>query len=229
MNFGWQLQIRAIEENKNPKEIFYRKGEPFSPYSEIIFEDLNNKEIKPEVELNPYYRFYKIFHELFDINLDENIELIEVIFDHLYHHLLDIDMFQGMNRREFYINFVIKNIENGYFGVELMDSISIFSSSEKRYLSNGILATYETSECIFILKKVTKEIFKNAYIFGNTDNKDEVVFFIREKETECNRKKIDFIKYLFLPYKYNVEIFWENIFGIIGEDEFMRNDSIVIY
>lgn len=176
MNFGWQLQIRAIEEEKNPNEIFYKKGEPFSPYTEIIFEDLNNKEIPKEVELNPYYRFYRIFHELLDVNLEENKELIEVLFDNVYHHLLDIDVLQGMNRREFYIKFVIINIEQGYFGRLLQENISIFSKKEKRYLANGILATYETAECIFILKKVTKEIFKNAYIFSNTDNKDEIVF-----------------------------------------------------
>ncbi len=82
---------------------------------------------------------------------------------------------------------------------------------------------------IFILKKVTKEVFTKAYIFSNTDNKDEVVFYLRVKETEINRKKIEFIKYLFLPYKYNVEIFWEYIFGVIGEDEFMKSDEIVIY
>ncbi len=229
MNFGWQLQIRAIEENVNSKEIFYKKGEPFSPYSEIVFEDLNNKEIKKEVEMNPYYRFFRIFHQLLDVNLDENQELIEVLFDNLYHHLLDIDMFQGMNKREFYITFVIKNIEEGYLGKTLKDNFSIFSKKEKRYIANGILSLYETSECIFILKKVTKEVFTKSYIFSNTDNKDEVVFYLRIKETEISRKKIEFIKYLFLPYKYNVEIFWEYIFGVIGEDEFMKNDEIVIY
>ncbi len=40
------------------------------------------------------------------------------------------------------------------------------------------------------------EIFKKSYIFSNTDNKDEIVFFIREKETESNRKKIEFRGYL---------------------------------
>ncbi len=229
MNYGWQLQIRAIEECKNSKDIFYKKGEPFSPYTEIAFEELNNKEIKSEVELNPYYRFYRIFHQLLDVNLDENQELIEVLFDNLYHHLLDIDMFQGMNRREFYITFVIKNIEEGYFGTTLKENFSIFSKKEKRYIANGLIATYETSESIFILKKVTKEIFEKAYIFSNTDNKDEIVFYLRIKETETNLKKIEFIKYLFLPFKYNVEIFWEYIFGVIGEDEFMRNNEIVIY
>ncbi len=229
MNFGWQLQIRAIEENVNPKKIFYKKGEPFSPYSEISFEDLNNKEILQEVELNPYYRFFSIFNQLLDANLDENQELIKVLFDNLYHHLLDIDMFQGMNRREFYITFMIKNIEEGYLGKVLKENFSIFSKKEKRYIANGILSLYETAECIFILKKVTKEVFIKSYIFSNTDNKDEVVFYLRVKETEVNRKKIEFIKYLFLPYKYNVEIFWEYIFGVIGEDEFMKNDEIVIY
>ncbi len=229
MNFGWQLQVRAVEENQNPKEIFYKKGEPFSPYTEIIFEDLNNKEIRNIVEINPYYRFFRIFNELLDVNFDESQDIKEVLLDHVYHHLLDIDMFQGMNKREFYITFVIKNIEQGYFGDELRENISIFYSNEKRYLANGILSMYETTECIFILKKVTKEIFTKAYIFSNTDNKDEVVFFLRVKETEINRMKIEFIKHLFLPYKYNVEIFWENIFGVIGEGDFMRNDGIVIY
>lgn len=229
MNYIWELVIRAIEQDIKPGEIFYKYGMPFSPYMELSFVDINETNALKEVEINPYYRYYSIFKELFEPNLKENEELIATLHDNLIHHLKDIDVFMGMCKREYHINFIIKDMKNGYFGDYVGKNIEVFSLKEKKILANNILYLYETGENIFLLKETVKKIFENSYILSNTKEKDEVVFFLRTNETDVKRLKIDIIKHIFLPFKFNILVYWELIFGVIGVKELMKIGEIMNY
>jgi len=56
-----------------------------------------------------------------------------------------------------------------------------------------------------------------------------IILFLRTKETKEKQEQIEVLKYLFLPFKCNVKVYWEQIFGILGVNEFMRNDEIMNY
>lgn len=229
VNYVWELAIRVTEQNVDPKTIFFEYGRPFSPYTELSFESINEKNILSVVEINPFYRYYNIFKELFEPNINENQEVIAVIHDLSIQHLKDIDILMGMNKREYYINFVINDIKNGFFGSYLKEKISLFTRAEQKIISNNILALYTTGEGIYLLKDTVSRIFKRAYIFSNAAEKDEIVFYLQTKETYEKNEQIELIKYLFLPFKCNVEIYWENIFGVIGIDDLMKIDGIINY
>lgn len=230
MNYIWELAIKAIEQNIDPDEIFYKYGIPFSPYMELSFPDMNQtKPIIEEVEINPYYRYYSIFKELFDPDLDENEEFIGVIHNNLVHHLKDIDVFMGMCKREYHINFIIKDIKDGCFGDYISENINVFSLLEKKILANNILYLYETGENIFLLKETIKKIFINAYILSNREEKDEVVFFLRTNKTTSKQLKIEIIRHIFLPFKFNILIYWDRIFGVMGVSELMKIGETMNY
>ena len=229
MNYIWELAIRAIEQDLNPDEIFYKYGMPFSPYMELSFVDMNETNALKEVEINPYYRYYSIFKELFEPNLEENEELIENLHNNLIHHLKSIDVFMGMCKREYYINFIIKDMQNGHFGDYVSENIGIFSHAEKKILANNILYLYETEENIYLLKETIKKIFTNAYILSNAEEKDEVVFFLRTNKTQSKILKIEIIKHIFLPFKFNILIYWELIFGVMGIPELMKMGETMNY
>lgn len=229
MNYIWELAIRAKNEGYNENNIYFKKGNEFSPYMELSMENLNEKHILSEVEVNPYYRYYNIFHELFSPNFIENKEIIEVIHDLSIHHLKDIDLFMGMSKKEYYINFIIEDMNNGIFGEYIKEKLSFFSIYELRIVANNLLNLFVTGEGVYLLKDTIKKIFTNTYIFSNAAERDEVIFFLRTKETKEKAEKISVIKYLFLPFKYTVLIYWEYIFGIIGIDELMKNDEILNY
>ncbi|WP_058486176.1 hypothetical protein [Defluviitalea phaphyphila] len=229
MNYIWELILKAKDKNIDPKTIKFKIGQPFSGYMELSFEDINEVDILPVVEINPYYRYYSIFKNLFDPNLVENQEIIDCIHDLVIHHLADIDVFMGMNRREYYINFVIKDMYEGFFGEYIKDKIDIFTKNEQKILANNILNLYKTGESIFVLRDTIKKIFVNSYIFYNIVEKDEIILFLRTKKTKEKEEKIEVIKYLFLNFKYNVEIYWENIFGVIGVEDMMIIDNLLNY
>ena len=229
MNYIWELMIRAKEKGVDEADVFFKYGKPFSAYMELSFEDINETDILHEVEINPFYRYYSIFKELFEPNINENEELIEVIHDLIIHHLKDIDVFMGMNKREYYIKFVIDDMKDGFFGEYIKDKIDIFTLGEQKIVANSILNLYRTNECMHLLKDTVSRIFRNAYIFSNIAEKDEIILFLRTKETKEKYEQIEVLKYLFLPFKCNVEVYWEQIFGVIGTYEMMKMNEIMNY
>ena len=229
MNYIWELAIKAIRQGKDPNDIFYKYGRPFSPYMELSFVDMNETKVLPEVEINPYYRYYSVFKELFEPNVNEPAEVIEVLHDITIHHLKNIDVLMGMSRREYYIRFIIKDMQSGYFGSYVQENIDVLTKDEQKIVANNLLDLYETAECIHLLKETVRRIFTRAYIFSNAEEKDEIVFFLRTNETAEKWIKIEVIKHLFLPFKCDILVYWEHIFGVIGVPEMMKIGETMNY
>lgn len=229
MNYIWELAINAIQKGIEEDSIFYTIGRPFSGYMELSMDCINETEIPQQVEINPYYRYFDIFKRLFEPNLNENQEIIEVCHDLAIHHLKDIDVLMGMNKREYYIQFMIRDLENGYFGKYIKEKINVFSAKEKKLLANNLLRLYETGEGIYLLRDTVRRIFTSTYIFSNAEERDEIIFYLRTEQTKEKEQKLEVIKYLFLPFKCTVEVYWERIFGVIGVDDLMKIDRIMNY
>ena len=229
MDYIWELTIRAMEKGIDPADIRYRFGRPFSGYMELSFPEINETGFPPEVEINPYYRYYSVFKELFEPNNTENPEIIDAIHDLAIHHLADIDVLMGMNKREYLIRFVVKDLNDGVFGEYIRRKIHVCTLPEQQIIANNLLSLYTAGECIHLLKDTVSRIFPRAYIFSNADDKDEIVLFLQTKETKQKAEKIEVIKYLFMPFKCKVEVYWENMFGIIDTPVFMRIGDFLNY
>ena len=231
MNYIWELVIRAGNNGIDTDLIEYRCGQPFSAYMELSFNEINERGIPLDepVEVNPFYRYYKIFKKLLDPNLNENQEVVDAVLDISLHHLSDIDVLMGMNKREYYINFVIEDMKNGCLGSHIQKNIKVFTRDEQVIIADSLLALYSTGEEVNLLKESVKRIFKGAYIFSNAEERDEVVFFLRTKKTEEKEEKMALLQYLFLPFKCTCEIYWERIFGIIDVPELMVMGAMVQY
>ena len=227
MNYIWELAIKALNEDLDADEIVYKFGAPFSAYMELSFIHMNEKEVIFEVEINPYYRYYAIFKELFEPNLIDNSEVREAVLDLTIHHLKDIDVFMGMNKREYYIKFIVFDMQKGFFGKYISERMESFKPSEQKIVANNVLKLYETGENIFLFRETIMTLFTNSYVFSNQFDKDEITLYLRTKETEDNVKKVELVKHIFLPFNYNIEVFWELIFGIMGVDDFMKTGSML--
>jgi len=225
----WELAIKAKNDGIDLDKIIYRQSESFSPYMELSFNDLNETEILDVVEINPFYRYYDIFKDLLVPDINENTEIISEVFDLVVRHLIDIDLYMGMNKREYYIKFIISDIKTGYFGAHIQRFIEVFNKEEQSIIANSLLSLYSTGEEVNLLKEAVKRIFKGAYILSNSEERNEVVFFLRTKKTSEKEEKIALLQYLFLPFKYTCEIYWERIFGILDVPELMIQDEMVLY
>jgi len=229
MNYIWDLVIKAGQSGIHKKNIEFSVAESYSPYMELSCEVLNIRKIEHEVEVNPYYRYYEIFKDMFNINNNEDREFRDKLFDTTMHFLSDIDVLQGMNKKEYYIRFILKDINSGLLGNSAKEKINLFNEEEKAMLAGNILKLYITGQALYLLKDTLRHIFKGSIIYANYETLDELLFFINYRRNAVNESKLELIKEIFLPVKFRTEVYWKDHFGIIGVEETMKVDSIAMY
>lgn len=230
MNYIWEVLLKADKENINRKDVKFTKAEICSPYMELSVEDLNLK-LLPEgqtVEVNIYYRFYKIFKDLFDINFTESRELRDKLLDIVLHFLGELDLKEGICKEEFQKQFLLKDIYNGIYGDNLKDNIKSFNKEDLNIFLSGLITLYKTGASLQLFNKVLRNIFKRSIIYASQDKPKDIYIYLDEIETKVLKEKIEAILDTFLPINMNPFIFWDKHFGIIGIDYSMKMDEIVM-
>lgn len=231
MNYVWDLLIKAKELNIPDEKLIFKYPSSYSPYMELSFENLNEGEIGKDnfIEVNPYYRFFKIFKNMFHIDNLESIEFREVLFDILIHYLGNLDLKQGLYKEEYYKRFVLEDILQGFLSDNLKMNIDVFNFKELDILLNHIITLYKIGESIELFKSIVKQIFKRSIIYQNKDKKKEILIYLGEKRRTELEKKIDLLIELFLNIRYEPCLYWEYHFGIIGVDNTMLIEEMVLY
>lgn len=228
MNYIWDLMIKAQRSGMEKRDIRFVPASVYSPYMELSLENLNEAVVSPEVQVNPYYRFDAIFGGLFHPDYTEDLELRNQLFDIIVHYLAEIDLTQGMNKREFYIRLAARDIEEGAFGENVRKQFRHFSGEERDIVAVNVLQLYETGEALHLLRDTMRKIFPRSTIYVNCDAKDKLLFYIGEEETAATRARVELIVNLFLPIRFSTELYWRHHFGIFGVDETMRLDHTAL-
>lgn len=229
VNYIWDLLIKAENEGLHKQHIQFFPATSYSPYMELSYEMVNAETIDEVVEVNPYYRYYEIFKELFPPDSDGEEALKHPLFDLILHFLAEIDLMQGMNKREFYIQFILKDIEAGVFGKSVQKKIKGLTKTEQVQVAMNILCLYETGDELHLLKDTMRKLFKNCVIYFKSGAIDELLIYIGEAKCEILQSKVELIQEVFLPIRFQTKIYWREHFGIIGEEETMRLDQIALY
>ncbi len=228
MNYVWELIIRAKHQQVDISELTFMLSKNFSPYLELSNEFLNKKLVEQEIEVNPYYRFFAIFKQLFSANYYKYDELRNVFFDLLLHFLAQIDIYQGMDKVEFYKKFIRKDIKNNALGDVVKDCFEYFSLAEINILLENIYKFYNLGNHIFFLEDTVKKIFGRAILYLKQYN-NEVIIYINQYQTSRNKAKLEIIKEIFLALEFKMKVYWKDHFGIIGVKETMKINKIAIY
>ena len=231
MNYIWDTAIKAVRQGIKREDITFSFGSSYSPYMELAFDNLNTTQLTAplRVEMNPYYRFCDIFQGFLDINFIGHEELRAVLFDLLMHHLLFLDCQQGLNKREYYGNFIRNDIENGVFGQEIKESIPAFTIDEFELIIDNIITLYSTQASIQLFKQVVCSIFTDSIIYYRSEDTPEMLIYLGTDETQISWQKISTLLALFLPLGFKYRMYWRDHFGLIGYESTMSVNHIVIY
>nr|WP_209018376.1 iron-dependent peroxidase [Paenibacillus polymyxa] len=229
VNYVWDLLMRAREQGLDVDKFRFVPAVSYSPYMELSLAELNTSHLEQVVEINPYYRFYSIFRDLFPPDAEEYLELRESLFDIMMHFLAEMDLYQGMNRREYHIRFVQRDIAEGIFGPKVKEGFGQLNREDQDVIAEGLLRLYETGEAVHLLKETMRRVFHRSIIYTNCEEKDELLIYIGQEETPLSRIKVDLILDLFLPARFTTELYWTSHFGILEEDPTMKIDAIALY
>lgn len=231
MNYIWDILIKAEEQGIRKSDIKFKNADICSPYMETSFSCLNtsflNKDIP--IEVNPCYRYFKIFRELFDINLQEDKEIRDVLLDILLHFLGELDLKSGIVKEEFIKLFLLRDIENRVYGHELAENIKEFEKRELDTILNGILTLSKAGSSLFLFTKIIKNIFNSSIVYMNKNINKTLYIYLGVEKTKENISRISTVINTFLPINVSVKLFWDIHFGIIGiEDTMMINEIVVV-
>lgn len=230
MNYIWNILINADKKGINRNRITFKKADIYSPYMEIAFENINEIDFTEDtiIEMNPWYRFHEIFKDLLDINFTESEDLKEVLFDIVIHYLGNIDSHIGLCRKQVIKNLLIKDINNYVYGSYIKENFKVFNGYERDSFLDGLINIYECNTSLMIFKKIVRQIFTNNIIYINKDNPKDIYIYLGQRYTDENNSKIKMIIDIFLPLNMREIIFWDKHFGIIGMEQSMIVEEIVM-
>lgn len=215
MEYLWQ------QYDKNNKYVIAQNL--LSPYSEV------QGIVDGCIEVNPLFRFEKIFRSLFsnnnsvlDINLKKEIENI------LIHYLTDLDFYYGMHKFVLEEEQIEKEIERVFYGEKIKNIYTNLSKKEQMIILSLLNYKNKIDNKKSLFCEAVRKIFPKA-IFYFYKEKRKFLLYIAENDTEENIDKMLLIEDLFLDNICSLEVFWNKHFGIIGENNTMSINNIVIY
>lgn len=143
--------------------------------------------------------------------------------------MVQLDLRQGMSRQEYMLSFLLKDILRGVCGSEAAEAVRYFPKEKLRQLLRLILKLYHCGSSIYLFKEVMRYLYPDSLVYASNEEVRELLIYIGTKETEEERKKLEFLQGIFLPVNYRVFLFWEHHFGIIDIDETMEPDEMVLF
>ncbi len=230
MNYLWEILLQARAQGIEEKGIHFRQARSYSPYIELAAEYLNIKRLEEPcyVELNPNYRFQKVFQELFHPEVTDFQELRKGLFQLLIHQIGENDIRAGMTKEEYYKKLLGRAFAAGDYGTDKKEAYSLFRGADREVLLEGMLTLYREGDSIELFRRVMTVLIPRCIVYASNDSPYEILIYVGAKQTERLEKKVQFVIEQFLNIRYQPEVYYVYHFGIIGMEETMQVGEIAI-
>ena len=231
MNYMWQALLRGVAGGVAKEDIPFIPSKIANPYREVFFSDVNKTEVVAgePIEVNALYRYASVFEALIDARLVDHDELRLKLFDILAHYISELDLREGYCRAVYYAKFLREDILGGVFGEENAQGIDFFSPSEQRHVLSGLTKAYQSGMSLKLFAKLLRELYPNSITYLGKKERAEFLVYIGKKKTKELEAQVKLICDMLVPADYDVILFWEMHFGIIGIDETMEIGEIMMY
>lgn len=230
MNYLWEILLQAKTQGIEEKDIHFRQARSYSPYIELAEECLNIKRLEEPcyVELNPNYRFQKVFQELFHPEVTDYPALRKGLFQLLIHQIGENDIRAGMTREEYYKKLLGRSFADGDYGADKKEAYFLFQGEDREILLEGLLTLYREGDSIELFRRVMTALIPRCIVYASNDDPYEILVYVGARQREELEKKVNFVIEQFLNIRYQPELYYEYHFGIIGMEETMQVGEIAI-
>lgn len=226
MNYIWDILLRAREQGFSDTDIFFCQAEDYSPWYEQSFSCLNEVQVTdPHIEINTLYRFSSIFQEL--LHEQTRPELRKYLLDIATHVLVDRELLSGLSSQDFYVQKLMLEMRAGTLGTGLARMCTVFNCDEQRKLAALLLLQYQVGSTLSIFQKTVTQFYPDCLVYQVKNEPEVILLYLGLPASE--KPRIYALRELFLPAQYQLRIFWEPHFGVIGVDATMHTDNIEIY
>ncbi|WP_033164803.1 hypothetical protein [Clostridium sp. KNHs205] len=230
MNFLWDIFLRAQSCKKKEEELFFLQAIEYSPFYEQAFNCINEVNVENnEIELNLLYRFTDIFQDILAEEENEFPEFKKYIIDAVLHILLYTDLRHGLSTREIYIRKLTEELLNGTFWMDIAEIFRLIPLQKQNRLATLVLTQMQTGSSLLIFRRSILILFPHAILYQVKADRKKLLLYLPDKPEERKKNMIQLAQDMFLPLSYNIRIFWEHHFGIIGVEGTMKVDELSIY
>ena len=224
MDNMWEMYFKSKE------NIRFYQAEIFSPYYEQIpICTKNPLKNTIHMEVNGFYRYEAIFAFLFEHADVMEDEIRETIFDIFMHNLMETDLKAAMTKEEYHIREKMQQLSYGEYGPEAKEAYLLLTK-EQQYKTGRYLYTQEkTGASAALFGRALVQISGVGVVYKNKVMPEKLLFYTGEKEHSSLKQKIALIEYLFLPLNYQLRIFWQEPFGVVGKNNTMELGYIELF
>ena len=230
MNYLWEVIIQAGREGISAEKLRFCIPKVFSAYMEISNVFINQGSLggEQDIAINPYYRFYEIFKDLYQPDYQQGEELRSSLANLLIHQLAENDVLSGMTKEEYHKALLLQDIVEGKNGWQARKTIHLFDVDEQQIILSGLLRQYLTGCSIDLFREMMKALIPDNIIYHNNARQSEILIYIGKKKGAVLEKKLQFLVSGFLDLMGNVDVYYEYHFGIIGVEETMIIGEIAL-
>ena len=228
MTYIWEVLLKADELKFPRKNLYFIQTTTPTPYMEVASDDINRDYIdETPIEVNAFYRFSQIFESI--INETEYKEYKETLYDIIMHFLAEINMYEGLCKKEYHGLFLYDDVKSGKFGQQYKDVFQTFTQEQTSFVTESMVRLYEIGQPLTLFKSLIRKLYPKSIIYLDTLEQRELLVYIGKKETQELRKQVDFLLSMFVPFDYVIHLFWDMHFGLIDIKETLELDEFVIY
>lgn len=230
MNYAWEAVLWGERAGRNRDAMRFAEAVSPSPYIEVSAEDLNLECPEEDlIEINPLYRLGDVFGRLFDCNVEGLDQTREVFFDVCMHYIVQLDLREGLTREDYYCGMLAESICGGQYGAAVKSRFQLFDKGKQKTILHSYLQFLKTGNYLEELRKVIMRLYPCACIYENNERAFELLIYLGVRETAAERERTTFLQEMFLPVQAVVHWFYEYHFGIIGIDETMVVDEMMVF
>lgn len=229
MNYAWEAVLAARKKHYELASLCFIKGENPSPYIEVSMEDLNLSAPENEqIAINPLYRFGAIFAALFNENVEGMEETRALFLDICMHYIVELDLREGLSKEDYYYSIILQDFTKGVYGEGFKERFSLFDREEQKRIVQAYVHLLKSGNYLGEYRKVITRLYEGAFLYESQESPMEFFVYLGVKERKEEQEKAAFLRELFLPMQGKIYYFYEHHFGIIGVEETMVLDEMVI-
>lgn len=214
---------RKVSEDK--QKIRFQQATNYSPYSEFSRNWIKEEMGVQTLSVNAFYRYDAIMERLFSSkNVTKKQQ--DWLFDIYMHYLTELECRNGMTRQEFNIRDIQEALINGTYGKKVQEAYTLLDKEEAYCVAHMLERQEKTRESIDKCAEVLVTVLHDGIVYKDENSKKCLLMYLNKKENERDQAVIDMVCELFLPLEYDIRVFWENHFAVLGESKTMMINEI---
>lgn len=92
-----------------------------------------------------------------------------------------------------------------------------------------MLTQIQTGASLAVFRRGVLVLYPDAMLYQMRQEPGKLLLYLNCPETTAGAGGLQFVQDMFLPVGFDLRIFWQHHFGIIGVEDTMRPDEMALY